>query len=279
MYHEFLQITPWLFTAIVSVSVALILVVGSYITHKYWGNLFIRPLDNPVANIILRQTGTILSVLLAFAVISSWQDYELQRKNTAEEASTMGNLYRDCRGIDTGEEKTMQKLLVVYTRALVVDAWPKMKHRQESRIAWMAFNSLYGHIIRFTPSNAREEVVFGKLVQHLNDLAKFRRLRLLRNQNPFIPNVLWGTIYISTLLVVISGYFLRMESPGMQPILTAITGLVLGLIISMLLLMNHPYSSSLQISPSPIELLLNDVYPTADLTHREIQANDSVEKL
>jgi hypothetical protein len=268
MFQDILHLNPVLFTFLVIFITTFAFVGGMLFTRKYFSHLFFKPEDNQVANILMRQIGTLLSVLLAFAVISTWQDYELQRRNTAEEASTMGNLYRDCRGMDIEKEKEIQSLLKNYTKAVVEDGWPKMKELQESKLSWMAFNKLYGTIVRYMPTNLREQIIDARMIQHLNDMAKFRRLRHLRNADPLIPDILWVSIYCSTILFTICSYFLRSQNVKLQTIITIISAILFGVVFSMLLLFNHPYSGSLQISPTPIENLLKDVYPIADITEK-----------
>lgn len=273
MFNQLLQGSPWVFTFVITLITIVLSVGGLLFTRRFFGNFYIKPEDTPVANIVMRQISTLLAVLLAFATISIWQDYELQRKHTAEEASIMGNLYRDSRGFDAKQESIIQELLVNYTKAVVEDAWPKMREKQESKLSWTAFNKLYGHVIRLSPQTSSEEVIFTRMVEHLNELAKYRRLRHIRNANPLIPGVLWGTLYLSTILIVISGFFLRTQNIRMQGLLTGISGFIFGLIFSLLLLLNNPYCGSMQISPGPIENLLLDVYPMADITQVVIPAD------
>lgn len=268
MLQNIYQMDSWLFTIIVIGISIFVFVGGSIITRKYLSFLFIKSEDNAVANIIIRQNSTLLSVLLAFAVISIWQDYETQRKNTAQEAIIMGNLYRDSRGFDLGKEQKIKSLLITYTKLVIEDSWPKMREGKESRLAWTAFNELYGYVIRMVPENNREEIVFKQIIDNMHELAKFRRLRHLRNSTALIPDLLWATIYSITFLLLFSNFLLRMENQRMQKILMIISAIIFGMIFSLLLLLNHPYSSALQISPFPIENLLKDIFPAAEITQK-----------
>lgn len=266
MFQNILHLNPVLFTLLITSITVFFIVGGMLISRKYFSHLFFKAEDNQIANIMFRQISTIMSVLLAFAVISTWQDYELQRRNTGEEASIMGNLYRDSRGMNNDREQEVQSLLIKYTKALVDDGWPKMLKGEQSQLSWFAFNKLYGTIVRYMPENSREQIIETRMIQHLNDLAKFRRLRHLRNSEHLIPNILWASIFGSTILLVICGYFLRMQNAKLQILITIISGILFGLLFSMLMLFNHPYSGSLQISSAPIENLLKDVYPISEIT-------------
>lgn len=260
------SLSPWIFTLLVIFVTTIVSVGGLLFTRKFLPGYFILLVDISVANIYIRQVGTLLTVLLAFAVISIWNNFELQREHTAIEASTLGNLYRDSRGLRPDAEKEIQELITRYTKDVVEHAWPAMKEGRESIVAWVSFNKLYGKVVRYMPENSRDQIVLSRMLNHLNDLAKYRRLRHIRNANPYIPQILWITIYSGTLLILFSGYFLRTTKMRMQIILTTINGMMFGMLFAMMFMLNYPYRGSLQISSSPLQNLLSDVFPLAQIT-------------
>ena len=266
MVNFLISLSPLVFTLAITGTTVLIAISGLLLVRKYLPLFFIVTEDTTVANIFIRQISTLLAVLLAFVVISIWRNYEEQRENTGKEASSLGNLYRDSRGLKPEAEIEIQQLITKYTRDVVYDGWPAMLQGRESRIAWLSFNQLYGKVVRYSPENAREEIVYAHLVDEMNDLAMYRRLRMIRNANPFMPDVLWAVIYIGSLLVIVTGYFLKISNKKVHLLLTTINSVMLGLIFSVMLLLNFPYRGSLQISVYPLENLLKDVYPMAKIT-------------
>ncbi len=266
MVNFLISLSPLVFTLAITGTTVLIAISGLLLVRKYLPLFFIVTEDTTVANIFIRQVSTLLAVLLAFVVISIWKNYEEQRENTGKEASSLGNLYRDSRGLKPEAEIEIQRLITKYTSDVVYDGWPAMLQGRESRIAWLSFNQLYGKVVRYSPENAREEIVYAHLVDEMNDLAMYRRLRMIRNANPFMPDVLWAVIYIGSLLVIVTGYFLKISNKKVHLLLTTINSVMLGLIFSVMLLLNFPYRGSLQISVYPLENLLKDVYPMAKIT-------------
>ncbi len=262
-----ITLSPIILILVVTSFTVFIAILGMLIVRRYFADFFITTEDTPAASIFIRQISTLLAVLLAFVVISIWKNYEEQRENTGKEASALGNLYRDSRGLNSQTENEIQQMLATYTNDIVYDGWPKLKVGQESKVAWMSFNKLYGKVIKYEPINRQEEIVYANLIRELNDLAQYRRLRIIRSANHFMPEVLWVVIFSGSLLIIISGYFLKITEKKVYMFLTAINGLMLGLIFSTMLLLNDPYRGSLQISVSPIENLLKDVYPMAKITN------------
>ena len=257
---------PWQFTIICILSFASFAFIGMFFARMYFSNYVIEKQDNATANIFIRLIGTLLTVMLAFVVISVWQDYEEQRKRTVLEACILGNLYRDSRGLDPETENMIQEKIRIYTSDLVNNSWPALKRQEESKSSWMSFNYLYGAVIRLSPKDQGQGIVMLRMVGHMNDLASYRRMRLLRNINPVIPPILWGTIICGSIVTIMFSLLFNLKNKKLQNIMILSLCTMYGLIFSFIILMNYPYRSSIQISPQPIEHLLTDVFPTSEIT-------------
>ena len=216
------------------------------------------------AGAVINITGTIFAVMLAFVVIVAWQKYDSENERVVMEASALGNLYRDSRGLDSISEEEIQVLVYEYTNDIIADAWPKMAEGEESKKAWQTFNRLYTKIVQIEPANAREEVVMERLLNHLNELSAFRRLRLKASIHPGLPAILWASLLFGAVVTLLGSYFFRIGSLRVQGIMTASMGGIISLMFFLILLLSYPYSGSLRISPVPLERLLSDVYPLTD---------------
>ncbi|HSI90776.1 MAG TPA: hypothetical protein VK927_06630 [Adhaeribacter sp.] len=261
-----LHLPTWLFVLLLTAFTVTLVLGGLALKFKFLPHLFLSSEDNQSANILIRLTSTLLTVMLAFMVISIWKDYEMQRTNTEEEACTLGNLYRDARGANLKVEAEIQGLVVNYTRAVVEHSWPAMADGRESKRAWRAFNDLYGYVIRINPENKKEEIIFARLSGHLNKLATYRRLRNLRNQNPSMPEFMSGIIFLGCIVNIVFSYLLQVENKRMHQLMVGMGGIMLGLVFSLIMLLNHPYRSSVKVSSQPLENLLDDVFPMAEVS-------------
>jgi hypothetical protein len=261
-----LLLPPWVFTLIIVFFISITSLAGFKLARTFFPEFSIDGKDNATANIFIRLIGTLLTVMLAFVVISVWQDYEEQRKRTVLEACILGNLYRDSRGLNPDTENRIQQKIVTYTTDIVEKAWPSLKQNMESRETWMSFNLLYGDVIRYMPENEREKIVMIRMTEHMNSLATYRRMRILRNQNPVIPPVLWGTIICGSIITLIFSFLFTLNNRKLHHLMILSVSVMYGLIFSFMILMNYPYRSSVQISSKPLQHLLSDVFPTAEIT-------------
>lgn len=266
MFQQLIALPTLVFTLIIIVASVSVALFGLYVGRRFLFKAALSSEESFSANVLIRLIGAILSVLLAFVVFSAWSDYEEQRKRVVLEACDLGNIYRDSRGLGFDEENNVQKLTKQYTYDIVHSGWPELALGRESRKSWMSFNLLYGEIIRYEPTKKSEEIIFDRMLHNLNELAAYRRMRIIRNENPHIPNILWGTILISGLLTLTFSYMIVTPKSKLQKYMIAMVGFMFGLVFSMIILLNYPYRSSIKISPYPFEKLLDDVFPTAEIT-------------
>ena len=266
MFQSFIQLPSGLVVLIITGGTIFIFEIGLWLKMKFFPQLLISNRDNHSANILFYLISTLFTVVLAFVVVTAWQDYEKQQKNTGLEACTLGNLYRDSRGFDEQTENEIQRLIIHYTGELVQDGWPAMREDRESKRAWVAFNELYGKVIRLSPNTKSEEQIFSQMLGQMNELATFRRLRILRNQTPVVPAILTWSIFLASIVTVFFSYLLKVQNRRIDRLMISLLGFMLGIVFSLIILLNYPYKSSIRVSTFPLENLLNDVFPSAEIT-------------
>jgi len=266
LLDRLVQLPVWLFVLIAALGTVLVVQLGLYLKYRFFPNIQVSGEDNQSANILIRLVSTLFIVMLAFMVISIWKDYDTQRTNTEQEACVLGNLYRDARGTNPKVEAEVQALVRNYTKTVVEDGWPKMQNGHESKIAWRSFNDLYGYVIRINPETKQEEIIYARLIGHINQLATFRRLRHLRNMVPSMPDFMTGIIIIASFVNIFFSYLLKVNNRKMHHLMVGMGGLMISLAFSLILLLNHPYRGSTMVSVKPLKNLLDDVFPMADIT-------------
>lgn len=259
--------TPLLCFLFVFISVV-ISVVGLLIVRKFFPKPVIEGDEVEAAVALFGTIGTVYAVILAFLVVMVWQRYENEQERTVLEACQLANLYNDMRGFPAEEERKIQGIVRQYTRILIDDAWPLMSEGRESKKAWKTFNTLYSEIIHYSPSDYRQIIIYDRLMNHLNELNTYRRLRLLSAQEKGVPDVLWAVMLGSGLITMLFSYFFRIGTIRVQVVMTALTGGMFGVVLFLILLFNHPYRSSIQVSPAPFVNLLEEVFPESDRTDK-----------
>lgn len=251
-----------------------ILFVVSGVGFTIAGLLFVRkyapPVDihgeqiRPTAT-VCAIIGSLVALLLAFVVVNVWQRYNEQDRLVSREASELANLYRGCRGLNKEQQMHIQDLIRKYTVSLVKDAWPSLENGEENEKAWVSYNNLYLAIIHLKPAGESANIVFSRMIDQLNNLADFRRTRILNSRLPIIPGVLWVILIVSCYTSIAFTFFFTMGTRATQIVISSIHAGILSMILYLVVLLNYPYRSAIKIKPYPIENLLKEAYPFADL--------------
>src|ERR1700741_175657 len=111
-----------------------ILVVGASVAFAICGTLIGRRLvrnnmaafHNEIVISLFSAAGVVYAVLLGFLVVVVWEAYDDAHRNVAEEASTLGPLYRLTYGMKADEGAEMRTLIRRYAQSVITDEWPTL---------------------------------------------------------------------------------------------------------------------------------------------------------
>jgi hypothetical protein len=92
----------------------------------------LREDHNDVAGFIYAVVGVAYAVLLAFVVISVWQDYEAARSTVESEANELAGIYFLADRFSEPDRARVQDLARSYARAVVEEEWPLMERDEMS---------------------------------------------------------------------------------------------------------------------------------------------------
>ena len=117
---------------------ALVFIVGSVALALY-GVLHVRrrvPLatqmeQNEVAGFFIAVLGVVYGVLLAFAVVVVWEDFEDARTIAEREANSVGDVYRLAAALPEPSRTAVQQQARAYARMVIDDEWPMLERGRE----------------------------------------------------------------------------------------------------------------------------------------------------
>jgi hypothetical protein len=207
---------------------------------------------NDVLVPIFLTSGTIYAVLLAFLVIAVWETYGAAKDNTAEEASTLATLYRQTNGLPDKQEHQLRVLLRDYTEAVAKDEWPiQAINGGASTKARQAVGEIYRAYKKMDPRVATSPVAV-EFLQTMRLVAADRDKRRLQATDE-LPGVLWFGLILGGLIVIGMSFLLYMEVTWPHVLITALMSALIGTLLFITMLLNHPFSGPLAIHPDAFE--------------------------
>ena len=219
--------------------------------------------SHDVAGFIIGIIGVMYAVVLAFVVIAVWEDYRQTDDTVMNETNAIGNLYRDCTGLEDSAAEDIKFDLRQYTEQVIDSEWQEMEAGRESSKAWASFNALYIHVIHIDPKTDREQALFSALLDNLTKFSDIRRARITESK-PYIPGLIWLILIAGSLIIIFFTYFFAVDNIRIQQLMTVMLSTTMALVLFMGVLFNYPFNGDFAIKPDGFERLLKYSFPAAD---------------
>ena len=243
------SLSPWLVLALIG-AVAILLVAGSlWLGKRALPN--VGKEHNSTLAPFLTVVGLLYGALLGFTVVSSWQQFSSAQAVVAGEASSLTTMYGQTIAMPEPEQTQMRQLLRLYASAVAGPEWEKQASGGTSDSARNAIIGMYRIVGSQSPSVASSPIN-GAFLNQLSVLASDRTARML-DAKPRIPPLLWaGLIFGGVVIVGFTG-FLRLGRTLNNAVLSGSIAVLLGLLLCIVVMLDHPYGTQRGITPEPFK--------------------------
>jgi hypothetical protein len=244
-------------TAVVVGGVALSM-AGLFVVRRVVPHTLLKQ-HNDVLGFVYSMIGVVYAVLLAFTIVVTWEQYEGAARNVEEEASAVGDLYRDARafGATDAAANVIQAALVNYVQAVVYDEWSTMAKGQESGWAKTQYELIWRAYYAYQPVTPQQVSFYGESLRRLNELGDHRRARLLSSRNT-LPPILWILLISGCALIVLLTYFFGVETAWIHGLAVASLSGLICFCLFLLLSLDHPFSGGTAIERRPFQDFIVD---------------------
>lgn len=233
---------------------ACIYVVQRFVPHP------LREQHNDVAGFIFAAVGVLYAVLLAFVVIAVWENHATARETTFKEADELAGLYWVSRELPLPLGAELEAQTLEYAKTVMHKEWPMMTEHKSSPEATQLVYRLREGVMSYTPGGPREEILYERAVNHLEDMASARRERL--NQvDEDVPTLLWIALIAGAALTIGFTFLFGLSntfSHGLMVLM--LSGLI---VVSLVVIkeMDFPYNGVTKIHPTAFEVFLDRLPP------------------
>jgi Protein of unknown function (DUF4239) len=238
----------WLFL-VAALAGSILLAVGSiWLANRHSSGAVDRE-DNSALSPFLTCVGLVFGALLGFTVVVAWEQFSSAEAHVANEASTLTTMYRQTVAMPASEQMQMRELLRKYTKAAEGPEWARQEiDGSTSDTARAAITDMY-RVLGSQPPNEASSAnseFFGQLTV----LTSERNTRIL-DAKPRIPWLLWfGLIFGAVIFIALMGA-MRMKSRRRHVVLSSAVAALLGLLLYIVLCLDHPFGSQLGVTSEP----------------------------
>lgn len=213
---------------------------------------------NDVAGFIYAVLGVVYAVLLAFATIAVWEDFEAARETVDLEANELAELYWLAREMPEPEGSRLRELTISYARVVVEEEWPLMNRgthspRAEARVARM--RSTVGG---YQPSDDARLVIYDKALDAVRETAEQRRLRLFEAEER-MPRLLWWVLISGGAIAVGFTYLFGLQNTRSHRLMIASLASIIALSLFTMYALDQPFHGITRVQPNAFEQVLDQL--------------------
>jgi hypothetical protein len=194
--------------------------------------------------------ATVTSLLLAFTAVSVWDSFKSADQAVTDESTSATMLARDLGSFDSPAANLAREQLRGYLTSVVEKEWPLLAAGGVNEDSRGRLDEVFRSVSRIEPRTKREEVIAGEIWARTNELAKFRRERLLAARS-HVPRTLWDVVLIGTFLTILCVCTLPPNKFGWSMI--AAVSLSFGLVFFFIVAMDRPFAGRENVSAESIE--------------------------
>ena len=216
-----------------------------------------REKHNDVAGFIYAVLGVAYAVVLAFMLISVWQDYNKAQTNVESEAHELAGVYFLASQLPEPERMRIQNLARMYARVVVEEEWPMMEQGQTSPRADSLLRQLRSKLLEFDPRTRGEQVLYERGLTDLHNAIDARRSRLLEVREG-IPNLLWVVLVVGGVITVSFTYLFGLKSNVAHALMVAALTLLICAILFTIGECDYPFSGVVEIRPDAFREVLRN---------------------
>ena len=224
---------------------------GVWLVRRY--DWMLDPEDNDTAALAHAFVGVLYAVALGLMVVGVQSDYTEVEMVVMKEAYLAGDLYIDSEGLSGQDGSDIQELTKRYVDAVIQQEWPTVASgnlvAQETQ---SIIDELSHRIIDYKPDSDRELVVYAEMLSGVNDLLNQRRERLHLGSDG-VGVVTWMVVTMGAVITIGMAWFYNTRGTYAHYGLVASMSFMFGLMIFLIVAMDHPLWGRFSVSSAPFE--------------------------
>jgi uncharacterized membrane protein len=240
---------PLSFLAVSAVAAAIVL-AGLYLVRKKYPTEVLKE-NHEVAAIIFNAFGLFYGVMVAFVVFIAWSGYSEATKNLQMEANEVDDIFHITKVFPDPAGKMIQQALVDYVTSVQNDELKRMAQGEIRLHSNETMLRLITVVYQVDAKSVPDREIYAETLKRLNDLAKYRRLRIFAG-NDMVPPAVWLVLLVGGVFTVSYTFFFGMKNIKAQYIIAATLTVTVALILFLIYVLDHPFTGASKVSAQPL---------------------------
>ena len=214
--------------------------------------------DSEFVGAMVQSVMVFYGLALALIAVNVWQTYNDVARIISLEATSFATLYRDVSAYPEPVRSRLQAEVRGYVDQIIHGAWPIMRKGEVpiEGVQWM--DRIQADLFTFEPATE------GQRILHAETMAAFNRANLARRQRvdaveTGLPGVMWAVVFGGAAISMCACFFFRVEDGRVHALLVVLLAALIGLVIFMTVVLNHPFRGDLGLSPEPYQTVYDQL--------------------
>jgi hypothetical protein len=256
MSRALVQWNLWLLGGLLVVGLPLVAVALQAMVRRFAPDI-VKGEHNDVAGFLIAVVGVVYAVTLAFIVIVTWEGYRDARTVVHHEAGSLRSLYRDSQALPEPARTQMSALVLQYGREVAVAEWAALEKGEGSRAAFDLISQMFETMSRAAPATPAQEAFLAEGLAQLDDVSEDRAERISVAEDGLL-SILWAAIIVGGGVTIGFALLFGVSDQRLHYLMIGAFATVLALQIFVILVLSHPFSGDLAVSPHPILHVVRD---------------------
>jgi hypothetical protein len=213
---------------------------------------------NEVVSYFLAAVVLFYGVMVGLIAVGVWEQFSSTDEKVALEASALAALYRDVSEFPAPDRSRLQTDVREYTRYVIQGSWPLQRQgiipTHANDVLWR----IQADLMSFQPTMNSENNIQIEALHAYNALVELRRMRL-HNVESGLPAAVWVVVALGAAITLAVGCFFDTKSFAVHFWMVSLMSALIGLIIWLLAMMDHPFLGEVSIGPEPFEQVYNTI--------------------
>lgn len=202
--------------------------------------------------------GMLYAVALGLMVIDVQSGYSEVKMVVMKEANLIENLFIDASGLESSSASEIQQLAKSYVGD-VIEEWDSIGLESDSSLSSHdAIEELTLLVLAYEPTSSRDQIIYSEVLSGLNDMLDQRRERLHLGRDGVGP-VAWMIVILGALITIGMTWFYKTESERTRYSLVATMSVMFGLMIFLIVVMDHPLLGEFKVDSASFQEALLDM--------------------
>jgi hypothetical protein len=240
------------------------LVCTIFVLFTWVGAIFVRPFFrvlvrsqpdlNTVLGNVVSMYGIFYGILIGLLAVSAYQNKAAVERSIASEGMALHGLMRNAAAYPEHVRDPLRQSLREYTQFVIDSEWRQMRRGEIPRGGRPYIDELQRHLVAFEPQSAGQQILHAETTKLFFEFLKFRVERLY-NSTTGLPEIMWFVVLLGAFLSIFLVWMFNMSLVS-QLFLGGLLSFFVGIMVSLIMVLDRPLRGDFGIPPEVYELLL-----------------------